>query len=66
MNIDGHGLLHLLRAWSSEAMLGSVPGPQACLLCSLLPQGKVRVVVFMGLGTRQALGLGGSYLVPSP
>lgn len=46
--------------------VGSVPGPQACLLCSLLPQGKVRVVVFMGLGTRQALALGGSYLVPSP
>lgn len=47
MNTDGHGL-HLLRAQVSAAMLGSVSGPHARLLCSLLPKGKVRVVVFMG------------------
>lgn len=51
--------LHLLPAQVSEARLGSGSGPHACLLHPLLPKGKVRAVVFMGLGTRQSLGFRG-------
>lgn len=52
--------LHLLPAQVSKARLGSASGPHTCLLHPLLPKGKVRAVVFMGLGTRQALGLRGA------
>lgn len=52
--------LHLLPAQVSEARLGSASGPHAGLLHPLLPKGKVRAVVFMGLGTRQSLGLRGA------
>lgn len=51
--------LHLLPAQVSEARLGSGSGLHACLLHPLPPKGKVRVVVFMGLGTRQFLGFRG-------
>ena len=41
----------------SKTRLGSASGPHIRLLHPLLPKGKVRAVVFMRLGTRQALGL---------
>lgn len=58
VSTDIHSL-HLLLAQFSEAGLGSASGPHTYLLHPLLPKGKVRAVSFMGLGTRQALGLRG-------